>query len=188
MARRLPKRKQKPTIRQKINRRKADQEYRERHYSQVREKEKVREKTRKPSKAWLQAQEFYITNQWRNARQLIIENDRFLCLVCLSRGELVEAGEVHHIITVYDCFKSGELSLLIDHTNLISLSIASHEQVHELYRINSRAKQKVQSFLVDLATEMRQFLLENELTITNLHLAAKIGESVRQKHKIYPPR
>ena len=73
---------------------------------------------------------YYNTKQWKNLRNYYIRRNP-LCEICLSKGIVKPANEVHHIRP----FLSGRTDeerwqLLTDEDNLQSLCYKCHDEVH----------------------------------------------------------
>lgn len=73
---------------------------------------------------------YYNTKQWKNLRNYYIRRNP-LCEICLSKGIVKPANEVHHR-TPYLRGKTDEerWQLLLDEDNLQSLCYECHDEVH----------------------------------------------------------
>jgi len=79
-------------------------------------------------------QKYYNTKQWRNLRNYYIRRNP-LCELCLSKGIVKPANEVHHL----QPFSTGKTederySLLTDEHNLMSLCYECHDEIHRQLR------------------------------------------------------
>ena len=75
-----------------------------------------------PEKNTLKKQGFYHSPAWRRIRVLALQRDNYLCQVCLKKGVIKKATEVHHIRPIA---KQPELALELE--NLQSLCWWCHE-------------------------------------------------------------
>lgn len=83
----------------------------------------------KPAKVWKSkyaretcAAKFRSTNAWTEKAQAIKKRDRYLCRICLARGEVNNNGlSVHHIIPLRDNYDKR-----LDNDNLITLCEQHH--------------------------------------------------------------
>jgi len=73
---------------------------------------------------------YYNTKQWKNLRNYYIRRHP-LCEICLSKGIVKEANEVHHKLP-YLRGKTDEerWKLLTDEDNLMSLCYECHDEIH----------------------------------------------------------
>lgn len=74
---------------------------------------------------------YYNSKQWKNLRNYYIRRNP-LCEICLNKGIVKAAEEVHHIRP----FLSGKTDeerykLLTDESNLMSLCIPCHKEIHK---------------------------------------------------------
>lgn len=73
---------------------------------------------------------YYNTKQWKNLRNYYIRRNP-LCEICLSKGIVKEANEVHHIQPFLDGKTDEERwKLLTDEDNLMSLCYECHDEIH----------------------------------------------------------
>ena len=77
---------------------------------------------------------YYNTKQWKNLRNYYIRRNP-LCEICLSKGIVKPANEVHHKVKFLDGRTDEERwQLLLDEDNLQSLCYECHDEVHRKMR------------------------------------------------------
>lgn len=73
---------------------------------------------------------YYNSKAWRTIRNSYIRNHP-LCEICLSKGIVKPAEQVHHKIEFLSGITEDERwKLLTDTTNLLSLCIKCHKEIH----------------------------------------------------------
>ena len=73
---------------------------------------------------------YYNTKQWKNLRNYYIRRNP-LCEICLSKGIVKPAEEVHHIRPfMMGTTDEERYKLLTDEDNLMSLCRECHDEVH----------------------------------------------------------
>lgn len=70
----------------------------------------------------LKEQGFYHSKAWRRLRLLALQRDHYLCQMCLQKGRITKATEVHHVEPVAVCPARA-----LDLSNLMSLCWDCHE-------------------------------------------------------------
>lgn len=88
---------------------------------------------------------FYVTREWKDLRQQVLERDAYCCQRCLGkyhenkeRIKLTKAKYVHHIIPMKESYV-----LALEESNLISLCYRCHEIVEGRARAFHIAKPKL---------------------------------------------
>ena len=93
---------------------------------------------------------FYASSTWKKVRDTIMNKyDGLDVYLYVTAGQVVNADVVHHIIPV-----TGDDSRLYAETNLIPLSHATHNMVHDTYDKGQEEMMEMQMKLVDC---LRQF-------------------------------
>lgn len=69
---------------------------------------------------------FYKSKEWKRLRRRALQRDNFECQLCKKKGKFAKAKNVHHIEEVKD-----KPERALDETNLLSLCIKCHNQIHE---------------------------------------------------------
>lgn len=73
---------------------------------------------------------YYNTKQWKNLRNYYIRRHP-LCEICLSKGIVKPANEVHHLRKFLDGKTDEERwQLLTSEDNLMSLCYECHDEIH----------------------------------------------------------
>lgn len=91
---------------------------------------------------------FYHSNEWITARDKAMELDEGIDVYAyMTRGEILAADTVHHIIPLRDDWKKR-----VSSDNLISLSHSSHSAIEMLY---TKEKEKIQQELKAMLSEYR---------------------------------
>lgn len=92
---------------------------------------------------------FYDSGEWQKARQDALDADDGIDVyVYMTKGEIIAADDVHHIIPLRD-----DWSRRNDIENLISLSHETHAEIEQAYKAN---KQEIQSILQKMLKEYRR--------------------------------
>lgn len=77
---------------------------------------------------------YYNSKQWKNLRNYYIRRNP-LCEICLSKGIVKAAEEVHHIKFILGGKTEEERwERLTDENNLMSLCISCHHEIHNKRR------------------------------------------------------
>lgn len=90
----------------------------------------------------------YHTTRWQKLRETVLNRYGYRDVVELSRGRIVPAETVHHIIPTSD---DPKLFYSVD--NLIPVSRATHDAIHTRYRESEQAKRDEQERLRELIHE-----------------------------------
>ena len=79
---------------------------------------------------------FYTTRQWRKCRKAYLQSQSGLCELCLKRGLIVPAMEVHHIkpITPQNI---SDPAITLNFDNLMALCEPCHDEQHHKQRWRS---------------------------------------------------
>jgi len=73
---------------------------------------------------------FYTTRAWRKSRAAFLSERGGLCEICLGKGLIVPATEVHHKIPLTpDNLNDPQITL--DHGNLMALCENCHHEQHQ---------------------------------------------------------
>ena len=73
---------------------------------------------------------YYNTPQWKNLRNRYIKEHPF-CEMCLEKGIVKSAEEVHHIVPFgTGATEEERWNLLTSESNLLSLCIPCHKKIH----------------------------------------------------------
>ena len=80
-----------------------------------------------------EVERFYTTTFWRNRRKAFLEDHNYLCQVCLSKGLIEAATEVHHIIPL-TAENINDPRITVDETNLMALCDSCHDEQHRKKR------------------------------------------------------
>lgn len=91
------------------------------------------------------AHAFYVTREWKDLRQQVLERDAYCCQRCLGkyhenkeRIKLTKAKYVHHIIPMKESY-----TLALEETNLVSLCYRCHEIVEGRAKVFYAAKPRL---------------------------------------------
>lgn len=91
----------------------------------------------KPTERSDRASRMYNTTQWRNLRKAQLMAHP-LCAVCMERGIITAARDVHHIYEISNADNDLEAKdIAFDANNLISLCMACHSRYHSIARHGS---------------------------------------------------
>ena len=93
----------------------------------------------------------YHTNRWRRLRESVMNAYGYKDLVAASEGRLEPAETVHHIVPTSD-----DPSQFYSFENLIPVSRATHDVIHERYRESEQAKRDEQERLRDILQDYRE--------------------------------
>ena len=84
----------------------------------------------------------YHGGRWAKLRQIVMSRHNYLDAYALEQGEVIPADTVHHIIPVKD-----DDTLFFEPSNLIPVSRASHDVIHQRYDAGDREKKECISML-----------------------------------------
>ena len=76
---------------------------------------------------------FYTTRAWRKCRASFLKEKGGLCEICLSKGLITPATEVHHKIPITP-ENLGNPSITLSHENLRALCDECHAEQHRTKR------------------------------------------------------
>ena len=76
---------------------------------------------------------FYTSRAWRKCRIAVRKEHGGLCQVCISKGLIEPAVEVHHIIPL-TADNVNDPRIALDSRNLMALCDACHEEQHKKKR------------------------------------------------------
>lgn len=80
---------------------------------------------------------YYNTKQWKNLRNYYIRRNP-LCEICLSKGIVKPANEVHHKRFILSGIDEDErYKLLTDESNLLSVCYECHDKLHAYAKKNN---------------------------------------------------
>ena len=69
---------------------------------------------------------FYESREWRALRTQVMISNSFLCVSCKSKGLIVSATQVHHIVPI-----DKDMSKALDYDNLKPLCSNCHNEAHD---------------------------------------------------------
>jgi len=76
---------------------------------------------------------FYTSRAWRKCREAVLKENNYLCQVCLSKGLIEPAVEVHHIKPLTP-ETVDDPRIALDMSNLMALCDACHDAQHRKKR------------------------------------------------------
>ena len=76
---------------------------------------------------------FYTTRAWRKARDAVLKEHNGLCQVCLSKGLIEPATNVHHVKPITP-ETVDDPHITLDRSNLMALCEACHQEQHKRKR------------------------------------------------------
>lgn len=76
---------------------------------------------------------FYTTRAWRKSRAAFLSERGGLCEICLGKGLIVPATEVHHKIPITP-ENLNDPRITLDHANLMALCEDCHHEQHQRKR------------------------------------------------------
>ena len=89
------------------------------------------------------SQDFYTSREWKRIRDFImLRYDGVDVYEYAETGEIIKADVVHHIIPL-----SEDTERRLDESNLIPLSHASHNHIHDVYDKGEDQKREMQNRL-----------------------------------------
>ena len=76
---------------------------------------------------------FYTSKAWRRCRKSFLESKGGLCEVCLRKGLIEPATEVHHKIHL-TADNLGDANVSLNHDNLMAICDSCHKEQHHSKR------------------------------------------------------